>query len=61
MEIKINVKLLNEQIQLLDTYASIITNKHYKGLVDGVIGLLDKICWALGEGEEICIDKVEEV
>ncbi len=60
MEIKINVKLLNKQIQLLDTYASIITDKYYKELVDGAIGLLDKISFAVEEGEEVCFKRCEE-
>ena len=58
MEIKIDCKLLNEQIQLLDMYASIITHEHKRELVEGIINLLDLIEWALEEGEEIRIVKV---
>lgn len=58
MEIKIDCKLLNEQIQLLDMYASIITHEHKRELVEGVINLLDRIEWALEEGEEIHLEKV---
>lgn len=61
MEIKINVGLLDEQMRLLDTYASIITNKYYKELVDGVINLLDRISFAVKEGEEVTFVKCSEV
>lgn len=58
MEIKIDCKLLNEQIQLLDMYASIIAHEHKRELVEGIINLLDRIEWALEEGEEIHLEKV---
>lgn len=60
MIIKIDCALLDEQMKLLDAYASIITNKHYKELVDGVINLLDQISWAVEENEEISIVRYEE-
>ena len=59
MEIKINCELLNEQIQLLDVYASIITDEHKRELVDGVINLLDKIAWAVEEEEEITFVRIK--
>lgn len=58
MEIKIDCKILNEQIKILDIYASLLTNRSTKDMVDGVINLLDRICWALEEGEEINFVKV---
>ena len=61
MEIKIDLKLLDEQIKLLDVYASIINDVHKRDLVDGVINLLDRIEWALEEGEEINFVICEEV
>ena len=61
MEIKINIGLLDKQMQLLDTYASIITDKYYKELVDGVINLLDKISWVVKEGEEVTFIRFDEV
>ena len=60
MKIKIDCKLLNEQIQLLDMYASIITHEHKRDLVEGVINLLDHIAWAMEEGEEIYFENVTE-
>ena len=60
MEIKINIELLDKQMQLLDAYESIITNKYYKELVDGVINLLDKISWAVEEGEEVTFIRCDE-
>ena len=60
MEIKIDCKFLNEQIQLLDVYASIITDEYKRDLVEGIINLLDRIEWALKEGEEIRFERVYE-
>lgn len=61
MDIKISVELLDEQIRLLDTYASIITNGHYKDLVDGIINLLDRISFAVENGETVTFSKCDEV
>lgn len=61
MEIKIDLKLLNEQIQLLDMYSSIITHEYKRDLVEGIINFLDRIEWALEEGEEINFVICEEV
>ena len=60
MEIKIDCKFLNEQIQLLDVYASIITDEYKRDLVEGIINLLDRIEWALEEGEEIRFERAYE-
>ena len=60
MNIKVDCKILNEQIQMLDIYASIIVDDHKREMIDGVINLLDRICWALEEGEDIYLEAVEE-
>ena len=53
MIIKIDCKILSEQIQLLDMYSSVMTNEHNRGLVEGVVNVLSEISFALEEGEEI--------
>ena len=53
MEIKIDCQLLSEQIQLLDMYASVMTNEHNKGLVEGIANLLSEISFAVEEDKEI--------
>lgn len=60
MNIKVDCKILDEQIKMLDIYASLIRDDHKREMIDGVINLLDKICWALEEGEEIYLEKIEE-
>ena len=60
MVIKVNCKLLSEQIQLLDMYASVMSNKYNKGLVEGIANLLSEISFAVEENEEICFKRVEE-
>ena len=59
MEIKIDCTLLNEQIQLLDMYAGIITHEHKRELVEGVINLLDKIAWAVEEEEDVAFVRIK--
>lgn len=61
MKIKINCKLLSEQIQLLDMYSSVMTNEHNKGLVEGIVNLLSEISFAVEEGEDVCFERYEEV
>ena len=60
MKIKINCELLNKQIQMLDVYASLIVDERKRNMVDGVVNLLDHICWALEEGEDICFERTIE-
>lgn len=60
MEIKIDCKILNEQIKILDAYASVVVNGNTRDMIDGVVNLLDRICWALEEGEEIYIEMAKE-
>lgn len=60
MNIKVDCEILNEQIKMLDIYASLIADDHKREMIDGVINLLDRICWALEEGEDIYLEKVEE-
>lgn len=53
MTIKIDCKNLSEQIQLLDMYLSVMTNKHNKGLVAGIVNLLSEISFAVEEEEKV--------
>lgn len=53
MKIKIDCKLLSEQIQLLDMYAGVMSNKRNKELVEGILSLLSQISFAVEEEEEI--------
>ena len=53
MDIKVDCKLLDEQIQLLDMYSSVISNEYNKGLVDGIVNLLSAISFAVEEEREI--------
>ena len=61
MIIKIDCKLLNEQIQFLDMYSDMITDEYKKGLIDGVANLLSEISYAVEEGKDICFEMYEEV
>ena len=53
VEIKINCKLLSEQIQLLEMYCGVMSNKHNQGLVEGIINLLSEISFAAEEEAEV--------
>ena len=53
MTIKIDCKLLSEQIQLLDMYAGVMSNKRNKELVEGILNLLSEISFAVEEEEEV--------
>ena len=53
MKIKIDCRLLSEQIQLLDMYAGVMSNKYNKELVEGILSLLSQISFAVEEEEEI--------
>ncbi len=53
MVIKIDCKLLSEQIQLLDMYAGVMSNKHNKELVEGIANLLSEISFAVEEEQKI--------
>lgn len=59
-EIKIDCKILSEQIKIIDAYASVVVNGHTRDMIDGVVTLLDHILWALEEGEEISIEVAKE-
>lgn len=58
MKIKIDCRLLSEQIQLLDMYAGVMNNKHNKELVEGILNLLCEISFAVEEEEEIQFERV---
>ena len=58
MEIKIDCKLLSEQIEFLDLCSSIMTDEHKKGLVEGVAELLSQICFAVEEDRYVNFKRV---
>ena len=60
MEIKVDCKILNAQINMLDIYSSLIVDCDKREIIDGIVNLLDKICWAIEEDEEIHFVKCEE-
>ena len=60
MTITINCKLLNEQIQFLDMYHSMITDEYKKGLVEGIANLLSEINFAVETNEDIYFEMDEE-
>lgn len=53
MDIKVDCKILGEQIQLLDMYSSVIVSPHNRELVDGIVNLLSAISFAVEEEQEI--------
>ena len=53
MDIKVDCKILDEQIEYLDGLTSIITNKHKRELVDGIVNLLSAVSFAVEEEAEI--------
>lgn len=57
--IKIDCKLLNEQITVLLSLLE-MQSKETIDIVDGAICVLSNICYALEEGEEISIEMAEE-
>ena len=59
MKAKVDLQLLDEQIQYLDSLVSIITSEHKRELVNGVINLLDEIRWAVEEDEELRFERVD--
>lgn len=58
MDIKVDCKLLSEQIQLMDMYSSVISNEHNKELVDGIANLLSEIYYSVETGMKINFEKV---
>ena len=59
MEIKIDCKLLNEQIEFLDLCSGIMTDEHKKGLFEGVAELLSQICFAVEDNRYISFKRVD--
>lgn len=53
MDIKINCKVLKEQIQLCDSCADMFKINTLKEIFGGIAELLSTICYALEEGKEI--------
>ena len=60
MTITINCKILNEQIQLLDMYHSVVTDEYKKGLVEGIANLLSEINFAIETNEDVYFEKDED-
>ena len=53
MDIKIDCKILKEQIQLCDSCADMFKFETLKGMFGGIAELLSTICFALEEDKEI--------
>ena len=60
MNIKVDCKLLSEQIDLCDAYSDYLKTEPLKEMFGGIAELLSAICFALEQGEDIYIEKVEE-
>ena len=60
MEIKVNCKLLSEQISLLEMYADVMSNKYNQGLVEGIINLLSEVSFAAEEEAEVQFVRCDE-
>ena len=60
MDIKINLELLQDQIEFLDMYASVIGDEENADLVDGVVNLLSAIEEGVRKGEIIYFQRVYE-
>ena len=58
MKPKVDLKLLDEQIQFLDMYSDMITDEHKRELVDGVINLLDWIRYVVENDDELRFERV---
>ena len=58
MKIKVDCKLLDEQIRFLDMYSSVITGEHNKELINGVTNLLSQINYAVEEDQELHFERV---
>lgn len=61
MEIKINCKLLEEQIYMCDIHASNASSEEERDIFDGIANLLDAIACAVEKDEDINFVKCEEV
>ena len=53
MKTKVDLEILDEQIQYLDGLTSIITNEYTRRLVDGIVNLLSAVSFAVEEEAEI--------
>lgn len=51
-KMKVDLELLEEQIQFLDSLSSMMTDEYKRELVDGVVNLLDHIRWAAKEDDD---------
>ena len=52
-EIKVNCKILSEQIELLDSCFDIVEGEYNKALIEGVAHFLSDICFAIEENKNI--------
>ena len=53
MEIKIDLELLEEHIELCDLYAAHAGNDYTAGMFEGMANFLSTLHWALENGHEI--------
>lgn len=60
MDIKIDLELLQDQIEYLDMYASVIGDEGKADLVDGIVNILSAIEEGVRKGEIIYFQRVYE-
>lgn len=60
VEIKVDCKMLNEQIELCDAYADMLKIAPLKGMFYGIAEFLSAICYAIENDREIHFVKCEE-
>ena len=59
MKLKIDMRLLKEQIDICDTQAINARNEYECDMLDGIANLLSEINYALENNEKIEFEKVE--
>lgn len=60
MKVKINLKLLEEQIELCDAYADTLNTGFLKEKFEGIANLLSEIRFLAEQGETVHFEKCEE-
>ena len=61
MEIKVNCRVLAEQIELLDTYVRVMKNEDNRDLFEGISNLLSEISFAVEEDVPVTFVRCDEV
>lgn len=60
MKIKVNCRVLAEQIELLDTYVRVMKNEDNIDLFEGISNLLSEISFAVEEGVPVTFVRCDE-